>query len=297
MVYRTASQIDFSPSDLPALPKPGRVLLTTPDFFEVKYVINPHMAGNIDEINPPEAKKQWLRLREAYETLGFQPLIVKGVEGLPDMVFCANQTLPYYSPENGERGVVLSRMYADERKEEVSHYAQFFRQHGFEVIDFPSQTQTNFEGMGDAIWHPGRYLLWGGYGFRTDSAAYDYLSEALDVRILALQLDDPDFYHLDTCFSALDEETVLIYPGAFQPEGLELIKHLFQHVVEAPENEARTLFACNAHCPDGKHVLIQSGCEETNLRLKEAGFTPLALETGEFLKAGGSVFCMKQMLW
>jgi N-dimethylarginine dimethylaminohydrolase len=31
--------------------------------------------------------------------------------------------------------------------------------------------------------------------------------------------------------------------------------------------------------------------------LREAGFTPLELDTSEFIKAGGSVFCMKLMFW
>jgi N-dimethylarginine dimethylaminohydrolase len=44
-------------------------------------------------------------------------------------------------------------------------------------------------------------------------------------------------------------------------------------------------------------VLIQEGCTETNARLSAAGFSPVPLDTSEFIKAGGSVFCMKQMVW
>ena len=57
--------------------------------------------------------------------------------------------------------------------------------------------------------------------------------------------------------------------------------------------EAHALLACNACCPDGRNVLMQRGCERTGAALRAAGFTVRELETGEFLKSGGSVFCMK----
>jgi N-dimethylarginine dimethylaminohydrolase len=44
-------------------------------------------------------------------------------------------------------------------------------------------------------------------------------------------------------------------------------------------------------------VLIQEGCDGTVDRLRAHGFVPVELDTSEFLKAGGSVFCMKQMIW
>ena len=296
MVYSTHADIDFVLTDLPAVPTPKRVLLTPPDFFDVAYVINPHMADHVGTVDHAAAQDQWEALREAYASLGITPSTVVPAEGLPDMVFCANQTLPYYHPRTGERGVVLSRMHADERRDEVPHFEHFFRQHGYEVLSLPDDAGT-FEGMGDALWHPERYLLWGGHGIRTDRAAYDVVTERLDVPVLALHLDDPDFYHLDTCFSALSPSAVLVAPGAFEQDALDLIHHVFETVVEAPEREARERFACNAHCPDGTHVLIQEGCTETNRRLRAAGFEPVELVTDEFIKAGGSVFCMKQMFW
>lgn len=297
MVYRRVEEIDFELEDLPAMPRPARVLLTTPDYFDVEYVINPHMEGKAGTVDRREAARQWRALRDTYESLSIPAKVVEGAEGLPDMVFCANQTLPYYDPENGTRGVVLSQMHADQRRPEVEHYARFFSRQGYKVKELPEGLDTGFEGMGDAIWHPGRYLLWGGYGFRTSLAAYEELSALLEVPVLALRLADEEFYHLDTCFSVLDEESVLIYKGAFDEDGRGLIAHFFERIVEAPEDEARHLFACNAHCPDGEHVLIQHGCDKTNRRLQQAGFVPVELDTDEFLKSGGSVFCMKQMIW
>ena len=297
MVYESASQIDFEPEDCASLPLPGRVLLASPEHFAVEYVINPHMADNVGSVDRAEAGREWRMLQDAYESMGFTVNVVEGVEGLADMVFCANQTLPYFRPTSGERGVVISRMHAEQRAPEVEHFERFFRNIGYEITHLDERQVSAFEGMGDAIWHPRRYLIWGGYGIRSSRAAYDHISEELDVPVIALRLEDPDFYHLDTCFSALDPETVLIYPGAFDAEGLAMIRRMFDRVIEAPEDEARGLFACNAHSPDGEHVIIHKGCERTKALLREAGFDPVELDTSEFLKAGGSVFCMKQMFW
>ena len=281
---------------LPPIPRPGRVLLTTPDHFEVAYVINPHMEGNVGGVDPQRARAQWNALRSAYERLGVEVSVVEGAAGQPDMVFCANQTLPYRTP-GGERGAILSRMHAPERKGEVPHYARFFEAEGYEVHGLDPDLPGDFEGMGDALWHPGRYLLWGGYGYRTHREVYDRLAAKLGFPVVPLHLTDPDFYHLDTCLCPLDEHTALIAPAAFDESGLEAIRRRFARVIEAPEREARELFACNAHAPDGRHVLIQRGCAETNAALDDAGYTVVELDTDEYLKSGGSVFCMKLMFW
>lgn len=286
----------FTLDALPAIPRPGRVLLTTPDHFRVEYVINPHMAGHIGDVDPERARRQWEALRDAYARLGVEVTELAGAPDLPDMVFCANQTLPYLTP-GGERGAVLSRMHAPQRKPEVEHYERFFRGEGYEVHGLDPDLRGDFEGMGDALWHPGRYLLWGGYGYRTDPQVYDRFAQALGFPIIALELTDPDFYHLDTCLCPIDEETALYFPGAFTDEGIEAIRRHFRRTIEAPEDEARGLFACNAHSPDGQHVLIQEGCETTNGLLRAAGYEPVPLDTSEFLKSGGSVFCMKLMYW
>ena len=284
-------------SDRPPLPRPGRVVLTTPDHFDVEYVINPHMSDNVGSVNRGVAAQQWKALRAAYTALDVAPLFVDGQPGLPDMVFCANQTLPFYDPATETRGVVLSRMHAEERAGEVPHYARFFRAQDYRVEELPDAVDGSFEGMGDALWHPGRSLLWGGHGFRTEPAVYEAISTLLDVPVVLLELQDPDYYHLDTCFCPLDPETVLVAPEAFDDTGRALIRAGFDTVIEAPDAEARHQFACNAHCPDGTHVLIQEGCDGTTERLRRHGFVPVELDTSEFLKAGGSVFCMKQMIW
>jgi len=297
MIYQTPDALDFRLDSLPSLPRPRRVVLTTPTHFDVEYVINPHMSENVGAVQKEVAWQQWKALRATYTALDCPPVLVNGQAGLPDMVFCANQTLPFYDPDTATKGVVLSRMHSEHRADEVPYYARFFKDRGYRVETLPEDLDADFEGMGDALWHPGRCLLWGGYGYRTSPEAYEALSSLLDLPIAALRLVDPDYYHLDTCLCPLDAEHALVAPQAFNETGRALIDALFDTPIEVPDREARHQFACNAHCPDGTHVLIQEGCERTNEQLRDHDFVPVELDTSEFLKAGGSVFCMKQMIW
>ncbi len=212
------------------------------------------------------------------------------------MVFCANQSLPYIDTE-GNKHAIMSIMHADERTDEVPYIEQWYRQNGYEIHHLDPKSITDFEGCGDAIWHTGRRLLWGGYGHRSSVEAYETVSEMLGLPVIALELVDEAFYHLDTCLCVLNETTVLIYPGAFTEEGLRLINSVFGQVITANEYEAKAQFACNATCPDGKHVVIQEGCTDVNKKLRDAGFSVHEVDTSEYLKSGGSVFCMKQLLW
>ncbi len=295
MTIQTVDDLEFDIEDLESMPPPSAVLMTTPGHFDVSYVINPHMQGNIGSIDHEAAAEQWDALRAVYQAIGFDVSVVEGAPGLPDMVFCANQTLPYLTP-SGDRGIIASKMHAPERRDEVPHYVRFFTGLGYENLSLPSRV-NDFEGSGDALWHPRRRLLYGGYGFRSDVRAYEFISDKLKAPVVLLDLNDPDFYHLDTCLCPLDEETCMIYPDAFDDDGLDLIYEMFDDVIEVPEVEARKHFATNAHCPDERHVIIPENCDETVDVLTEFGFLPIEVDTAEFIKSGGSVFCMKQMYW
>ena len=295
-VVSHSEQLDFILSDLEEMPLPHKVMLVNPEYFDVKYVINPHMEGHIGDINKELAMSEWQRLKQAYADLGFYVHEVDGHPDYPDMVFCANQSLPNITPE-GEKQVVMSVMNAPQRKGEVPIIEKVYEESSYHFVYLDEHKFKSFEGMGDAIWHHKKRLLWGGYGYRTSKDVYELLSDTFDTPVIALELINPKFYHLDTCMCMLDEETVLIYPPAFTEDGLNKIRAIFPKVLEANQHEAEHLFACNATCPDGKNVFIQQGCTEVNKALEDHGFNVHEFDTAEYLKSGGSVFCMKMLLW
>jgi N-dimethylarginine dimethylaminohydrolase len=295
-IYTSAKQIDFTLSDLPNMPAPSNVLMVKPTYFDVEYIINPHMKGHIGRVDKMKATSEWQQLRDGFRELGLTVHTLNGEKGLPDMVFCANQSLPFYD-ENGNKKALMSTMHAPQRKGEVAIIEKWYREQGYETLHLNPDLTETFEGMGDALWHPERKLLWGAYGFRTSENAYEQISEMFNCPVTALELVDEKFYHLDTCMCMLSESSVLIYPGAFADEGLEMIHSLFENVITTTKYEAEKLFAVNATCPDGKNVMIQKGCTDTNKKLRHAGFAVHEYSTGEFLKSGGSVFCMKLLFW
>lgn len=296
IVVTSPKELDFELSQLEDMPVPEKVMLVKPTYFTVEYVINPHMEGHVGNVDKLAAQNEWEHLKSAYAELGLYVHIVDGARGYPDMVFCANQSLPNITKE-GKKQVVMSVMHSEQRKGEVPLIKHVYEDSSYELVYLDESKFSSFEGMGDALWHHEKRLLWGGYGFRTSSEVYEIISEIFDTPVIALELVDPKFYHLDTCLCILDSETALIYPAAFTDEGLQLIKSMFNTVIEASKYEAEKLFACNATCPDGNNVFIQQGCVDVNHKLKEAGFKIHEFSTYEFLKSGGSVFCMKMLLW
>jgi N-dimethylarginine dimethylaminohydrolase len=291
----------------PDMPWQTHIRMIRPDAFRVEDVINPHMQNAQGELNTPNldlAAYQWETLKATYESLSqkaHKPLSVSVLEAtphLPDMVFAANQSLPAVLPQ-GQKVAIRSHMANPVRNLEVDAVARGLETLGYHTLSLPHPYATeHFEGMGDALWVPGRRLLLGGYGFRTSQKIYAWLSEVLETSVVTFSLLKPKFYHLDTCLSLLNDTTVLACLEAFTPEGIEALYALFPHVIPVSLKEADAPgFACNAHCPDGKHVILQQGNWETEAHLKALGFTPIAVDTSEFILSGGSVFCMKVALF
>ena len=280
------------PAQLASRERHGSVLMVSPEHYDISYVINPFMEGQLGSVDKALAGKQWQALRETYEKLGYSVAVIEGVSGQPDMVFAANQSLAFLNA-SGERTVVLSRMNSIYRRGEVQHFASWYEAQGYQVITLDGGC---FEGTGDARWHPGRRLLYVGYGYRTDERGVQSLRQALDVPVMALQLVDPRFYHLDTAFAPLDEVTALFVKEAFTTEGIAILRAMFPRLVAVPLAEAIEGLSCNGHSPDGQHYLVQAGNKVTHKAVSSLGYTVLEVDTSEFIKSGGSVYCMKIML-
>jgi N-dimethylarginine dimethylaminohydrolase len=268
-----------------------KILRCRPTYFDVVYAINPHMkVGSVDK---QKATQEWEDLGEIYESIGVQVETLDGAEGFPDMVFTANQSFPW-KDASGKKHVALSRMASKERAGEVAFFKEFYEKAGYLIHEMPEHLGT-FEGMGDAIWHADGSQIWGGHGYRTKKEVYDWLSQETGKPVVTLALHDPAFYHLDVCLCVLNETTALVYPPAFDEESYAKIQSGFENLIEITKEEAYN-FVCNAHAPDQKHVILQQGSPRIEALLKEKAFIPIPLSTAEFIKAGGSVFCMKMDL-
>ena len=105
-IYTSADQIDFTLAEISNMPLPESLLMVEPTYFSVDYVINPHMQGNIGKVDKQKAMNEWNSIKKVYESAGLTVHPISGAKGLPDMVFCANQSLPFLS-EDGKKEVLM----------------------------------------------------------------------------------------------------------------------------------------------------------------------------------------------
>lgn len=274
---------------------PRSVLMTKPIGYKVAYSINPHMSdefGNLNQVNEDRAMSQWATMKDLLESLGLKVSTLDGQPILPDMVFCANQTFPF-KKASGETAFILSHMSSNFRKPEVKFYKEWAEKNGYEVFELASQSA--FEGMGDALWNYESGEIFGGYGFRTSLEVYEEIERITNSKVHRLNLVDNRFYHLDTCLTIINKTTAFAVKEAFGPTGWALLQDKFEHLIEIPVDEAIQNFSGNMLCVNGTDIVIQKGAVQTTRLLKEFGLNIHEIETSEFMKSGGSVFCMKQL--
>ncbi len=257
----------------------GAVLMCRPDHFGIEYEINPWMHVAI-QVDHALATAQWEALHRTYIDLGVEIELAAPVAGLPDMVFTANAAVVW------DGRAVLANFHHPERQGEEPHWRSELERLHFEVHELPRS--LSFEGAGDALFVGDR--LFCGTGFRTDRESHRPVARILEVEVVSLELIDPRFYHLDTCFCPLDATTVIAAPDAFSPASAQLIRQFVPNLIEVPA-EVAAGFACNA-MPLGKQVVSSLTIAQLADPLAAAGFTVIPMAMGEFLKAGGGVRCL-----
>ena len=256
-----------------------RILMCPPDFYGIEYEINPWM--NRSRGSSPElARGQWRSLYETLLGLGAAVELMVPQQGLPDLVFTANAGVVF-----GDR-FYSSHFRHAVRARESPHFDAWFETHGFRVEHLPPE--TFFEGAGDALFC-GK-TLFAGYRIRSDVRGHQWLAAALKCQVLPLELVNPSFYHLDTCFCPLAPGVAIWYPDAFDFYGRKVIEANIPKLLAVEKEEAHR-FACNAVVV-GKTVVTNAGCPLLTAGLRHWGYTPVAVELGEFLKAGGSAKCL-----
>jgi len=262
-------------------------LMCPPHLYDVAYIINPWMNGNLHATSREHAVAQWHRLHDALSKIADVKLI-EPQPGSPDMVFTANAGLEH----NGI--VVLSSFFHPERQAEELYFRQWFQHSGYAVLEMPRTTP--FEGEGDALFSLDGCYLWAGYGPRTVLESHKLLANAWKTRVISLHLIDSRFYHLDTCFAPLVNGYVMYYPAAFDAKSIASIEAFYPTDKRIIVSEADAIrFACNAINVD-RTILFNEISAELLERLAAANFNVVPIALGEFLKAGGAAKCLVMKL-
>jgi N-dimethylarginine dimethylaminohydrolase len=279
---RSTSPRPLSTTHAPVFTEPT-FLMCAPKLYDVDYVINPWMSGNVHRTSRPTAEAQWEQLRHSLSQVA-RVLLVEPQPGWPDMVFTANAGLIR------DEVVAVSRFTHPERQGEEPHFRQWFQDLGFTVWDTPPTTP--FEGEGDALFEVDGSRLWAGYGLRTTHSSHVHLQKLWEVEVISLHLVDPRFYHLDTCFCPLAGGYLLYFPAAFDPKSLAEIESRYpkDKLIAVSESDALR-FACNA-INLGRTILSNEISAELSTCLGARGFELIQVQLSEFLKAGGAAKCL-----
>ena len=272
---------------------PPLILTTDASHYDVSYTINPWMRPDAWRDAPAQNRRLALAaaaaLRTALGAAGATVISVDGVAGLPDMVFPANAAVVL------DGRAIVARFRYPERQGETAIFQaalERLRTEGIlaEVRSLPEGIVQ--EGAGDCIWDRTRGCFWGGYGPRSSAAAINVLGDFFARPILALELVNPRFYHLDTCFCVLPRGEVLFYPPAFSAAGLALIR---AHVpaalrIEATDDDAAR-FSVNAVAL-GDTVVMAAAADDLKRRLFGHGYRVHDVPLAPFILSGGGAYCM-----
>jgi N-dimethylarginine dimethylaminohydrolase len=294
--------LSFDVRDLQDRVEPRNILMCSPDYFNVSEALNSFMLdndGHLHRVDTRLAYQQWTNVRFLYESLGHRVFTIRGEVGMENMVFTANQSFPYFDMKTQKKSVIMSNMRKDKRKREVIYFEAWYRKNGYEVHHLRS---GSFESMGDALWFPGKYLILSGYGstvhHRTDLEALEQVSQIIGCPVVGIHLRHEHFYHLNTTLSIVDPNICVVYKPGVGKEGLRILEALFKHIVVVQKREAYAPhFACNAFSPDGTIVFIQNTATATIKALEKLGKRVIGVDTSEYIKSGGSVFCMKMQVF
>jgi len=266
-----------------------------PTYYTVRDVKNPFMRGAAT-VDPQRALAQWTALHDAFAAAGVEPLEIEPVADLEDMTFAANLAF-VGAGSRTRRFVVPSRMRFASRAREVPYYVAWFEAHGFAVVDLALEGDEYLEGHGDLVWQPGRSRVWAGYGFRSSRTGVERFARAMSresIEVVPLDLADETFYHLDTCFATLGAEAALYYPGAFSEKARDTLRAAWPRLYEVSREDALR-FVCNGAAVANRFIAayIPPALEAP---LRREGLQPFVVDTSEFEKGGGSVFCLKCFL-
>lgn len=257
-----------------------RVLMCPPAYFVVEYEINPWMSRS-RQVDNRRALRQWEDLHDLLRgRLGLSISLLTPRKGLPDLVFTANAGLVHGDV------FLASNFRHPERQGEEPVFRRWFEKEGYRTRTLPPD--LHFEGEGDFLKLGDR--LFAGYRIRSDIRSHEWISKALDLQVLSLELTDERFYHLDTCFCPVGGDAAAYYPSAFDSYGRKVIESGISDRVEIPLEEALR-FSCNA-VVTGRKAVLPAGSGTLKARLEGMGYEVWETDLSEFLKAGGAAKCL-----
>ncbi len=249
--------------------RPIALVRTVPDAF-ANALSGDAPSGLLD---PDRARRQHAGYRAALEAGGFAVHAIPGDEAHPDSPFIEDTAIVI-----GDRALV-TRPGHPSRRGEVEPVAEALAQ----FIDVTRVPATARIDGGDVLQIGTDVFV--GRGARTDDAGIEALhrfAEPLGRTVTPVDVDS--VLHLKTAVTALDDQTVLVAPGAvsLDPFGA-------YDIVPVPGDDPEA--ANVVRLPDGS-VLVAAHHEDTARLIADRGLEPVTVDVAEFAAADGGLTCL-----
>lgn len=250
------------------------------------------------KFNADVAFNQFLEL---YATLCSGGLVhlIPAQQGLQDQVYTANLGLviPHHIAPNT---VILSNYRSEPRASEEEVGRDFFNLMEFDILQPPHF----FEGEADIKYIKDNIFV-GGYGIRSESAAYDWMMDNVNIKIIKVKMEDEYLYHFDCLFFNIDGENAFVATDLLSPMDVKQIEKVI-NVIPVEGDMAYGGLTNSARM--GNTILCASSLmskkptdkyyqEETQKvafftkHVTELGFQPIFVDLSEYEKSGAMLSC------
>jgi N-dimethylarginine dimethylaminohydrolase len=293
----------------PAFHSPTRLarpafLMSFPFSWSTGVPNNVWMTELSEEQRQPNFSKAAAQFLELYRALSSDALVYL----LPAPSDCGLQDLPFtanlaFVPEGAEprETVILANFTSEPRRGESAIGRPFFESLGYTVHVPPAR----FEGDAE-IKHLHDNIYVGGYGERSERAAYEWMERTFDMEIIKVKETEPHLYHLDCTIFPITRQQTLVCTELFENHELaQLEKHT--GIIDVSVDDCFS-GVCNSvrlgnSVFNASHIHdLKAGTEDYELELRknhklEEIASRLAMEVSffnlsEFHKSGALLSCM-----
>ncbi|WP_345240810.1 dimethylarginine dimethylaminohydrolase family protein [Pontibacillus salipaludis] len=254
------------------------VLVVKPSFMEITEVINETQKHFQDQnITTPLALEQHENFVRVLKEQNVEVEELPAEPGLPEQVFTRDIAFTL----NEE--IYIASMSESVRHRETGPLKKWLQDHD---ISYQDGLPSSIEG-GDVIVNGSTVYV--GVSGRTSQEAIDALQARIpSYTVVPLPLHE-SILHLDCVFNIVDENTAIVYPPAFTPEGLGRIATTFNLIRVTREEQFQ--MGPNVLSIGNKTIISLPQNKRINQELEAKGFNVIPVEFSEIIKSGGSFRC------
>ncbi|KGP91179.1 hypothetical protein N780_08055 [Pontibacillus chungwhensis BH030062] len=255
-----------------------KVLVVKPSFMEITEVINETQKHYKDQnINVPLALEQHENFVHVLREQNIEVEELPADPALPEQVFTRDIAFTL------DERLYIASMSEDVRNQETETLKRWLLDHN---ISYEDGLPSSIEG-GDVVVNGSTIYV--GESGRTKREAIQALQERLpSYTVVPLPLDE-SILHLDCVFNIVDNNTAIVYPPAFTPEGLGMIASTFNLIRVTREEQFQ--MGPNVLAIGNKTIISLPQNKQVNRGLKAKGFKVIPVDFSEIIKSGGSFRC------